>query len=81
MSVEEKKNLMDKLVNSSFAVSGITVEDQDFYKVPFQDALDLVGTRKVYLKGCYVYIPHQDIVTTTRLSKALAPHDNNERKD
>eukprot|EP00063_Salmo_salar_P060771 XP_014035606.1 PREDICTED: DNA primase large subunit-like [Salmo salar] len=62
MSVEEK-NLMDKLINSSFAVSTFTLEDQDFYKVPFQDALDLVRTRKVYLKGGYVYIPHKDIVT------------------
>lgn len=47
-------------------------------KVPFQDALDLVRTRKVYLKAGYAYIPHQDIVTIvlndfrTRLSKALA---------
>lgn len=47
-------------------------------KVPFQDALDLVRTRKVYLKAGYVYIPHQDIVTIVlndfrmRLSKALA---------
>ncbi|KAM3606038.1 uncharacterized protein V6R79_009759 [Siganus canaliculatus] len=78
ISVEEKKSLLDKLVNSSYGVSGITVEDQDFYKVPFQDALDLVRTRKVYLKAGYVYIPHQDIVTIvlndfrTRLSKALA---------
>lgn len=46
--------------------------------MPFQDALDLVRTRKVYLKAGYVYIPHQDIVTIvlndfrTRLSKALA---------
>lgn len=78
ISLEEKKALQDKLINSSFAVSGITVEDQDFYKVPFQDALDLVRTRKVYLKAGYVYIPHQDIVTIvlndfrTRLSKALA---------
>lgn len=78
ISVEEKKVLQDKLVNSSYTVSGITVEDQDFYKVPFQDALDLVRTRKVYLKAGYVYIPHQDIVTIvlndfrTKLSKALA---------
>lgn len=51
--------------------------------MPFQDALDLVRTRKVYLKAGYVYIPHHDIVTIvindfrTRLSKALAvsaPH-------
>lgn len=47
-------------------------------QVPFQDALDLVRTRKVFLKGGYAYIPHQDIVTIvlndfrTRLSKALA---------
>lgn len=47
-------------------------------KVPFQDALDLVRTRKVYLRAGYAYIPHQDIVTIvlndfrTRLSKALA---------
>ncbi|KAK5908362.1 hypothetical protein CgunFtcFv8_016429 [Champsocephalus gunnari] len=78
ISVEEKKALHDKLVSSSYAFSGITVEDQDFYKVPFQDALDLVRLRKVYLKAGYVYIPHQEIVTIvlndfrTRLSKALA---------
>ncbi|XP_057703489.1 DNA primase large subunit [Corythoichthys intestinalis] len=78
ISVEEKRAMKDKLVNSSYNVSGTTVEEQDFYKVPFQDALDLVRTRKVYLKAGYVYIPHQDIVTIvlndfrTRLSKALA---------
>ncbi|XP_077438264.1 DNA primase large subunit [Vanacampus margaritifer] len=78
ISIEAKRALQDKLVNSSYGVSGITVEDQDFYKVPFQDALDLVRTRKVYLKAGYVYIPHQDIVTIvlndfrTGLSKALA---------
>ncbi|XP_056148046.1 DNA primase large subunit [Lampris incognitus] len=74
----EKRALQDKLVSSSYTVSGVTVEDQDFYKVPFQDALDLVRSRKVYLKAGYVYIPHQDIVTIVlndfriRLSKALA---------
>lgn len=51
---------------------------QFILKVPFQDALDLVRLRKVYLKAGYVYIPHQEIVTIvlndfrTRLSKALA---------
>ncbi|XP_061141811.1 DNA primase large subunit [Syngnathus typhle] len=78
ISIEEKRALQDKLVNSSYGVSGTTVEEQDFYKVPFQDALDLVRTRKVYLKSGYVYIPQQDIVTIvlndfrTGLSKALA---------
>lgn len=47
-------------------------------KVPFQDALDLVRTRKVYLLAGNAYIPHYEIVTIvlndfrTRLSKALA---------
>ncbi|CAL8299908.1 unnamed protein product [Merluccius merluccius] len=78
VSLEEKKVLSEKLINSSYAGSACKVEEQDFYKVPFQDALDLVRTRKVYLKAGYVYIPHQDIVIIvlndfrTRLSKALA---------
>ncbi|XP_035029424.1 DNA primase large subunit [Hippoglossus stenolepis] len=78
ISVEEKKTLLGKLIHSSYAVSGATVKEQDFYKVPFQDALDLVRMRKVYLKAGYAYIPHQDIVAIvlndfrTRISKALA---------
>ncbi|XP_066535670.1 DNA primase large subunit [Hoplias malabaricus] len=78
VSVDEKMSRIDQLVNSSFGFSGTTVMEQDFYKVPFQDALDLVKTRKVYLQGGYAYIPHQDIITIvlndfrTRLSKALA---------
>uniref|UniRef100_H2UTA6 DNA primase large subunit n=1 Tax=Takifugu rubripes TaxID=31033 RepID=H2UTA6_TAKRU len=78
ISAEEKSELQRELIDSTYGVSGITVEQQDFYKVPFQDALDLVRTRKVYLRAGYAYIPHQDIVTIvlndfrTRLSKALA---------
>uniref|UniRef100_A0AAX7U9W9 DNA primase large subunit n=1 Tax=Astatotilapia calliptera TaxID=8154 RepID=A0AAX7U9W9_ASTCA len=78
ISSEEKTALKDQLINSSFGVSGIKVMEHEFYKVPFQDALDLVRLRKVYLKQGYAYIPHQDIVTIvlndfrTRLSKALA---------
>ncbi|MED6271506.1 DNA primase large subunit, partial [Characodon lateralis] len=77
ISVEEKNHLKEKLLNSSHGINGVTLE-QDFYKVPFQDALDLVRTRKVYLKEGYAYIPHNEIVTIvlndfrTRLSKALA---------
>ncbi|KAL4640910.1 DNA primase large subunit [Arapaima gigas] len=78
INAEEKNSLMEKLINSSYAFSGCTVEEQDFYKVPFQDALDLVRTRKVFLKDGFAYVPHQDIVTIvlndfrTTLSKALA---------
>ncbi|XP_038152150.1 DNA primase large subunit [Cyprinodon tularosa] len=78
ISVQEKNQLKEKLLNSSYIVSGVTLENEDFYKVPFQDALDLVRARKVYLKDGYAFIPHNDIVTIvlndfrTRLSKALA---------
>ncbi|CAL8359799.1 unnamed protein product [Boreogadus saida] len=78
VGLEERKALSDKLIQSSYAVSGPKVEHQDYYKVPFQDALDLVRNRKAYLKAGYVYIPQQDIVITvlndfrTQLSKALA---------
>ncbi|KAG7276964.1 hypothetical protein CRUP_016454 [Coryphaenoides rupestris] len=63
VSPEEKKALSEKLINSSYSGSGCKVEEQVFYKVPFQDALDLVRMRKVYLKAGYVYIPNQDIVS------------------
>uniref|UniRef100_A0A8C1T9Q7 DNA primase large subunit n=1 Tax=Cyprinus carpio TaxID=7962 RepID=A0A8C1T9Q7_CYPCA len=78
VSAEEKKNLQDKLIASSYGLSGTKVEEHDVYKVPFQDALDLVRTRKVYLLAGNAYIPHHEIVTIvlndfrTRLSKALA---------
>ncbi|XDV50247.1 hypothetical protein PO909_019331 [Leuciscus waleckii] len=78
VSAEEKKSLKDKLISSSYGLSGITLEEYDFYKVPFQDALDLVRTRKVYLLAGNAYIPNNEIVTIvlndfrTRLSKALA---------
>ncbi|MBN3308890.1 DNA primase large subunit [Amia ocellicauda] len=78
VSDEEKSSLMDKLIRSSFYVSGPKVQDLEFYKVPFQDALDLVRSRKVFLRGGFAFIPHQEIVTIvlndfrTRLSKALA---------
>ncbi|XP_076831502.1 DNA primase large subunit [Brachyhypopomus gauderio] len=78
ISADEKKLLKDRLINSTYGFSGATISEQDFYKVPFQDALDLVRLRKVFLQAGYAYIPHQDIVTIvlnefrTTLSKALA---------
>ncbi|KAM6916089.1 DNA primase large subunit [Xenentodon cancila] len=78
ISDKEKEDLRAKLIKSSHGISGVTVENQDIYRVPFQDALDLVRTRKVYLKAGFAYIPHQDVVTIvlndfrTRISKALA---------
>ncbi|MGH0161878.1 UNVERIFIED_CONTAM: hypothetical protein FKN15_041768 [Acipenser sinensis] len=78
ISDEEKNTLREELINSSYGFSAPKVEEHDFYKVPFQDALDLVRGRKVYLREGLAYIPHQEIVAIvlndfrTRLSKALA---------
>ncbi|XP_075720260.1 DNA primase large subunit isoform X1 [Rhinoderma darwinii] len=75
---EEKKLHQDDLINSSFGLSTTKLEDCEFYKVPFQAALDLVRPRKVFLSKGFAFIPHKDIVTLilndfrTRLSKALA---------
>ncbi|TMW60894.1 hypothetical protein Poli38472_000936 [Pythium oligandrum] len=49
-----------------------------FFKVPFTDALDLVGTRKVYLEGGIAYVPFDHVVSLlyatfrANLSKQLA---------
>ncbi|CAH2248790.1 DNA primase large subunit [Pelobates cultripes] len=78
ISEEEKKSHQEDLINGSYGLSLTKLEEQEFYKVPFQAALDLVRPRKVFLSQGYAYIPHKDIVTIilndfrTRLSKALA---------
>ncbi|XP_051880584.1 DNA primase large subunit [Pristis pectinata] len=74
---EEKERLSSKL-QSSAGQSSVIIDDQIFYKVPFTDALELVRTRKAYIKGGLVYIPHPEIVIIIlnefrkRLSKSLA---------
>ncbi|KAM5163039.1 DNA primase large subunit [Mantella aurantiaca] len=75
---EEKKRHQDDLISSSYGFSSPKLEELEFYKVRFQDALDLVRPRKVFLSQGFAYIPHTEIVTIilndfrTRLSKALA---------
>ncbi|KAM4693878.1 DNA primase large subunit [Discoglossus pictus] len=76
---EEEKNMHETdLMNSTFGLSTAKMEGVEFYKVPFQDALDLVRLRKVFLWQGFAFIPHKDIVTIvlndfrTKLSKALA---------
>uniref|UniRef100_A0A6I8R7G9 DNA primase large subunit n=1 Tax=Xenopus tropicalis TaxID=8364 RepID=A0A6I8R7G9_XENTR len=78
ISQEEKNMHKEDLMNSSFGLSLTKMEDLEFYKVPFQAALDLVRPRKVFLWHGFAYIPHTDIVSIvlndfrTKLSKALA---------
>ncbi|XP_069091858.1 DNA primase large subunit isoform X1 [Pleurodeles waltl] len=78
ISNEEKEFYKDKLMRATVGLSIPKIEEQEFYKVPFQDALDLVRPRKVFLRKGFAYVPHQDIVAIvlndfrTKLSKALA---------
>ncbi|XP_028676335.1 DNA primase large subunit [Erpetoichthys calabaricus] len=75
---EERRIVKLSIIHSNANISAVKLEEMEIYKVPFQDVLDLVRSRKVYLKGGYTYIPHKEIVTVvlndfrTRLSKALA---------
>ncbi|XP_069742189.1 DNA primase large subunit isoform X2 [Narcine bancroftii] len=69
---EEKEHLSIKLINSNGQI------DQTYYKVPFTDVLELVRTRKAFIKNGLVYIPHPEIVIIIlnefrkRISKSLA---------
>ncbi|CAI9598805.1 unnamed protein product [Staurois parvus] len=78
ISGEEKKQHQDDLISSTYGLSSTKLEEFEFYKVRFQDALDLVRPRKVFLLQGFAYIPHTEILTLilndfrTRLSKALA---------
>ncbi|KAM8953430.1 DNA primase large subunit [Pelodytes ibericus] len=78
ISEDEKKLHQEDLMNSTFALSITRLEENEFYKVPFQAALELVRPRKVFLSQGFAYIPHKDIITIilndfrTKMSKALA---------
>ncbi|MEE6476557.1 hypothetical protein FKM82_011124 [Ascaphus truei] len=78
ISEDEKKMHEDDLINSSFGFSMPKLEDNKIYKVPFEDALDLIRPRKVFLFKGFAFIPHNEIVAIVlndfraKLSKALA---------
>ncbi len=44
-------------------ISGINIDTStDYFRVPFEEALDLVGRRKVYLEGGYAFVPRKELV-------------------
>ncbi|XP_077991437.1 DNA primase large subunit-like [Glandiceps talaboti] len=75
---KEKVKIAKKLADSSYNMSVTTVDNTDFFKVPFIEALDLVKSRKVYLERGYAYVPRSDLVSIilsafrSNLSHALA---------
>ncbi|RYG65805.1 hypothetical protein EON64_11170 [archaeon] len=73
----EKRRLEDKLID----IGGVTTASfpaTHFYKVPFAQALALLGSRAVYLERGLVYVPLQKLVSIlvmrfrSLLSRALA---------
>jgi DNA primase large subunit len=52
----------------------------NFYRVPFQDAVELVRSRRAFLEDGYVYVAESDMNTIiiqlfkARLNHALAVH-------
>ncbi|XP_050403414.1 DNA primase large subunit [Patella vulgata] len=72
---EEKEKISGEL---AYSISSGHVSTADFFKVYFTDALDLVKSRKVYLKGGYAYVVRDDLISIllsvyrAKLSKALS---------
>jgi DNA primase large subunit len=56
---------------------GLSFNEQQFYRIPFPQALDLVARRQVFLERGFAYVPQQQLHTIivnrfrTSLSKAL----------
>lgn len=75
VSIEEKKNLEKKLHN----LAGVQeVYSTVFYKVPFQEALSLISSRQVFLRGGFAYVPLSKLISVImirfrmNLSRSLA---------
>ncbi|CAN0538252.1 unnamed protein product, partial [Laminaria digitata] len=48
------------------SIQGSLLADVDrttYYKIPFWQAVDLIGKRQVYLEGGFAYVPVQRVVT------------------
>ncbi|XP_020894564.1 DNA primase large subunit isoform X2 [Exaiptasia diaphana] len=75
---EEKSEKCCQLRDAGYNLNVQSVKADEYYKVPFIEALDLVRSRKVYLEGGYAYVPRGDLssiisnVFRTHLSHALA---------
>ena len=62
----EKKKILLKLISSSYLPGNI--DSVEFYKVHFNDALDLIRARRVYLQAGYAYVPSDELVSIVTAS-------------
>lgn len=63
ISQTEKSDLLQNLKDCMFSKDIDQAESVDFYKVPFTDVLDLVRSRRVYLKSGFAYVPRYELVS------------------
>ncbi|XP_017475803.1 PREDICTED: DNA primase large subunit [Rhagoletis zephyria] len=63
LSESQKDAVKDGLYESTIGQSVSKIELLDFYKVPFTQVLDLVRTRRCYLKDGFAYVNTQDFVS------------------
>jgi len=73
---QEKNSVLDSLVEMGYSTTQI--QTMDFYKVSFLEVLELVKSRRVFVKNGYAYVNVQDFGTVllhvfrTHLSKSLS---------
>ncbi len=76
ISEQEKHSVADSLAEMGY--SATQVQSMDFYKVSFLEVLELVKSRRVFVKNGYAYVNIQDFGTVllhvfrTHLSKSLS---------
>eukprot|EP00088_Acartia_fossae_P054307 TRINITY_DN6222_c0_g1_i12.p1 TRINITY_DN6222_c0_g1~~TRINITY_DN6222_c0_g1_i12.p1 ORF type:complete len:579 (+),score=140.39 TRINITY_DN6222_c0_g1_i12:186-1739(+) len=64
ISQAEKDALGEDLINgTSRGISAHKVKEDDFYKVPWLEAMDLVRGRRVLVRAGYAYIPRDELMS------------------
>ena len=48
---------------SSSAIKEEQFESTDFYELPFDEVVDLISDRKVYLHRGIAYVPHSELIS------------------
>lgn len=63
ISEEVKDSIKEGLVQSTTSYNHADIENRDFYKVSFEEVLNLVSKRMVFLKAGYAYIPSSELAS------------------
>eukprot|EP00039_Didymoeca_costata_P020020 m.339743 g.339743 ORF g.339743 m.339743 type:complete len:526 (-) comp18947_c0_seq1:193-1770(-) len=77
ISMDTKRSLAPKLVASGFKLTEQSVMSMDYFQVDFEEALDLVKGRKIYIEKGFGFIPRNELLSIivgnfrARLSAAL----------